>query len=227
MVVADRVVVIFVELARVVVAGGFVVTGARVVVVVRVDEIVVRGTVLGFVVVWRWDVLLRLVVLALRALVLVEVVVVGSLTFHSNSVVLSSSAVEPSKEVASAVVVTSVVAGSGSGGARKIRARTNVSRIAARKIPMNIAVRLSFLFFRWSSPSFISILYNDRNSQAKRRYTRLCSLSKAVAPKICDNCNHAEPDLSAVLHSKSFCAFTICRPIAATTFKVTPLPAWR
>ena len=119
---------------RVVVAGRVVVGGFA-------GE-VVCGEVLGFAI---------LVAVGTYTCVVDVLVVVASVVHSSGSVQLSSSAVVSSQGVVSSAVTVSVSVGPGSGGARKRLAKMNVSRIAARKRPMKIAVRLSFLFLKMGS----------------------------------------------------------------------------
>jgi hypothetical protein len=119
--------------------GLAVVARLRVVVVVRV---VTRGAALV-----RLDVVVvRRVVAAGILPIVVALVLMGSL------VVLSPSEVVNCPVVLSKTVV--VASAGGSGGGLRRRTNTNVSRIAARKIATKMAVRLSFLFFRWASPPF-------------------------------------------------------------------------
>ena len=152
-VVDGRVVVVGVLVVeRVVVVGGLVVVAdAR---VVAGGTVVRRGTAVDLAVV-RWVVPGGLAVAVLRV-VSQTVLAVDSPVVQSNgSVVLSSSVDDSSQEVVSSVaLVVSVFVGSSGGGLRKRLAKMNVSRIAARKRPMKIAVCLSFLFFRMGLASF-------------------------------------------------------------------------
>ena len=92
---------------------------------------------------------------------MMAVPVVGSVVPSDGSAELSSSAVDASQTVvgSSIVVVSSVVgsSGSGSGGGRKSRMKMMEPRITATKMPIKMAVCLSFLFFRWASPSFFCL----------------------------------------------------------------------
>ena len=146
-------------------AGMVVVVALDVVVITRVVErlavdrgavVVVRdGAVVDLVVV-------RCVVRVASAVRVAVMVVVASPEVHSGHVVvLSSSVVDSATVVVSSVVVSSE---SGSGGGLKICTKMTESRITARKMPIKMAVRLSFLSFRWPSPSFLIISQDDRYS---------------------------------------------------------------
>ena len=149
------------------------VVGRRVVVVCRV-VVVERWVVDG-----RTVVVVRLVVVVARVVAVVALVVaglvagtvvrggaavgllvvrVGVLTgcVADDIIVVVSGMVQvlDSFVVVSNIVVVSsvVVCGSGSGGGRNIRMNMNEARMTTKKMPMKIAVCLSFLLFRFPPP---------------------------------------------------------------------------
>ena len=164
----------------------------------RVVALVVAGrVVVGRLVVTGGRAVVRARVVGTGALPVVAVVEVVVATVVSGAwVVLSSSAVEVSTVVVSSMVVVSVVVGCGADGGWNSLAKRNVSRIAARNSAMKIAVRLSFLFFRWRSPSFLIVSQPTGTIQRKRKCIKKYSACERLDARYCEACFSVQPEIS-------------------------------